>query len=100
MAGLQQYNFFPTDLFYPRPQPSPSSLESASAKPSALPFQDPRPQEQQQKKPQHPSKYALLYNRKKRSVSMSKVEKRPSRYSINPLSLVALIEDGDDFDNI
>ncbi|CAL0326615.1 unnamed protein product [Lupinus luteus] len=22
MAGLQQYNFFPTDFFYPKPQPS------------------------------------------------------------------------------
>ncbi|KAI4348638.1 hypothetical protein L6164_009340 [Bauhinia variegata] len=41
MAGLQQYNFFPTDLLYPRPQPQASavSLESASASASGFPLQ-------------------------------------------------------------
>ncbi|XP_028766660.1 uncharacterized protein LOC114724472 [Neltuma alba] len=93
MAGLQQYNFFPTDLFYPRPQPSSSSLESASVKPSSLPLKSPdveisqdlRLQERPKKKPQQPSEYALLHN----------LKKKQSKYSINPLSLAVFIEDGD-----
>ncbi|KAK4281924.1 hypothetical protein QN277_013368 [Acacia crassicarpa] len=99
MAGLQQYNFFPTDLFYPRPQLSPSSVEPASSvKPSTVPLKNPnleisqdlRQQENQKKtKPlqQQPSKRALFYNSKKKQ----------ARYTINPLSLVVFIdEDGDD----
>ncbi|QHN84558.1 uncharacterized protein DS421_16g529650 [Arachis hypogaea] len=35
MAGLQQYNFFPTDLFYPKPS------SPAVAKPTVLPLQTP-----------------------------------------------------------
>ncbi|MED6136163.1 hypothetical protein PIB30_053448 [Stylosanthes scabra] len=34
MAGLQQYNFFPTDLFYPKPS-------TPAAKPTVLPLQTP-----------------------------------------------------------
>ncbi|KAJ9181038.1 hypothetical protein P3X46_009213 [Hevea brasiliensis] len=35
MAGLQQYYFFPTDYFYPRPQ----SVRVDTAQKSALPLQ-------------------------------------------------------------
>ncbi|OAY43264.1 uncharacterized protein LOC110621673 [Manihot esculenta] len=35
MAGLQQYYFFPTDFFYPRPQ----SVRVDTAQKSALPLQ-------------------------------------------------------------
>ncbi|OAY40278.1 hypothetical protein MANES_09G009700v8 [Manihot esculenta] len=40
MAGLQQYYFFPTDFFYPRPQ---SSVHADTAQKSAVSLQIQKP---------------------------------------------------------
>ncbi|MED6174926.1 hypothetical protein PIB30_073472 [Stylosanthes scabra] len=47
MAGLQQYNFFPTDLFYPKPS-------SPAAKPTVLPLQTPAAAEDHHNQQQQP----------------------------------------------
>ncbi|KAL9319164.1 hypothetical protein ACSQ67_015681 [Phaseolus vulgaris] len=58
MAGFQQYNFFPTDLFYPRPQPS--AVETPSGKPTQvlLPLQT--KEEQNKKKRQHRKRMIIV----------------------------------------
>ncbi|KAJ1415788.1 hypothetical protein SESBI_17850 [Sesbania bispinosa] len=83
--ALQQYNFFPTDFFYPRPQPSsPPTLETSSAnpKPKAVPLQTPKRENQNQ---QHmikvyPPTHALVCN-------PSLTDKKLFKLSTKPLSL-------------
>ncbi|KAK7344978.1 hypothetical protein VNO77_15294 [Canavalia gladiata] len=58
MAGLQQYNFFPTDFFYPRPQPSAPTLETSSGKPTQVPIQTPKQEIKNQK--QHPRRMIIV----------------------------------------
>ncbi|XP_061363005.1 uncharacterized protein LOC133306680 [Gastrolobium bilobum] len=98
MAGLQQYNFFPTDLFYPRPKP-----QTSSVKPTVLPLQTPNvedvhPQTQHQQQQPHrsmikatpssssSSSSAVVYSQKRQSQSLGGV--KVSKFSPNPLSWV------------
>ncbi|CAL5193386.1 unnamed protein product [Lathyrus oleraceus] len=101
MAGLQQYNFFPTDLFYPRPQPQP---QPSTASPTVLPLQTPNtedhPQNQQQQqsattmiKPT-PSTSSLVYTHKTQSFGV--VDNNKSKLSSNPLSYMVWIDEEDE----
>lgn len=60
MAGFQQYNFFPTDLLYPRPQPSVATLEPASAKPTTVLLPSQTAQEQNKKQRQHKKRMVVV----------------------------------------
>ncbi|KAG2403355.1 uncharacterized protein HKW66_Vig0186420 [Vigna angularis] len=60
MAGFQQYNFFPTDLLYPRPQPSVATLEPASAKPTTVVLPMQNAQEQNKKQTQHKKRMVVV----------------------------------------
>nr|XP_007162141.1 hypothetical protein PHAVU_001G127600g [Phaseolus vulgaris]ESW34135.1 hypothetical protein PHAVU_001G127600g [Phaseolus vulgaris] len=92
MAGLQQYNFFPTDLLYPRPQP-----QQASPKPTLLPLQTPNPKDhtQHQQPPRTnatPSTSALLHTQN--TQSLTSVDTKLSKFSSDPLSwLLWMTED-------
>ncbi|RDX62128.1 hypothetical protein CR513_59571, partial [Mucuna pruriens] len=100
MAGPQQYNFFPTDFFYPRPQPSAATLETASCKPTVVPLQTPKETQNQK---QHrtrmiivpPPTHALVLKPKRQSL----FHKKPSTFSVKPLSwaLPLAEEEGDAF---
>ncbi|CAJ1913597.1 unnamed protein product [Sphenostylis stenocarpa] len=90
MAGLQQYNFFPTDLLYPRPQP-----QQASPKPTVLPLQTPNSQDHthHQQPPRTnatPSTSALVYTQKNQSLAAVDNNKIP-KFSSDPLSWVLWI---------
>ncbi|OIV92298.1 hypothetical protein TanjilG_10508 [Lupinus angustifolius] len=83
MAGLQQYNFFPTDLFYPRPKPQPSSNPTV-----VIPLQNPNTNEdknqQQQPLPRSmfkvtPSSSPLVYIHK-RQQSLTRVHNKVSKF--------------------
>ncbi|CAI8613898.1 unnamed protein product [Vicia faba] len=99
MAGLQQYNFFPTDLFYPRPQPH----QSTTASPTVLPLQTPNTednrqnQQQQQRQPSStmmkptPSTSSLVYTHKTQSFDV--VDNNKSKLSPNPLSFMVWIDE-------
>ncbi|KAG4927817.1 hypothetical protein JHK85_054303 [Glycine max] len=95
MAGLQQYNFFPTDLLYPRPQP-----QQASPKPTVLPLQTPNVQDhtQPQQPPRTnatPSTSAVLSSQKGHSIAA--VDNKLSKFSSDPLSCLLWITDDEDF---
>ncbi|TKY62668.1 hypothetical protein E2542_SST12526 [Spatholobus suberectus] len=96
MAGLQQYNFFPTDLLYPRPQP-----QQASTKPTVLPLQTPNAQDhtQHQQPPRTnatPSTSAVVFSQKSHSLAAVDNNK-VSKFSSDPLSrLLCMTEDEDD----
>ncbi|KAL5059256.1 hypothetical protein RYX36_030860 [Vicia faba] len=102
MAGLQQYNFFPTDLFYPRPQPQ----QSTTASPIVLPLQTPNTedncQNQQQQQQQSsstmmkptPSTSSLVYTHKTQSFDV--VDNNKSKLSPNPLSYMVWIDEEDE----
>ncbi|XP_027352975.1 uncharacterized protein LOC113863546 [Abrus precatorius] len=97
MAGLQQYNFFPTDLFYPRPQPQPSST-----KPSLLPIQTSNPHAHahahaQDLHPQlPPTTTSLVFANNNHSLAPVHNNK-PSNFSSHPLSsLLWNAQDEDD----
>lgn len=95
MAGLQQYNFFPTDLFYPRPKPQPSP-----SNPTLLPLQNPNNEDnknQQQQPPRSmvkatPSTSPLVYTHNKSQESLSGVDNKVSKFSTNPLSWVVFMD--------
>ncbi|CAK8543142.1 unnamed protein product [Lathyrus sativus] len=99
MAGLQQYNFFPTDLFYPRPQP-----QQSTASPTVLPLQTPNTQDhsqnQQQQQPAStmikptPSISSLVYTHKTQSFDV--VDNNKSKLSPNPLSYMVWIHEEDE----
>ncbi|CAK8543140.1 unnamed protein product [Lathyrus sativus] len=101
MAGLQQYNFFPTDLFYPRPQPQPST-----ASPTVLPLQTPNTQDHSQNQKQQqqqsdttmikptPSTSSLVYTHKTQSFHV--VDNNKSKLSPNPLSYMVWIDREDE----
>ncbi|KAL2326027.1 hypothetical protein Fmac_025085 [Flemingia macrophylla] len=57
MAGLQQYNFFPTDFFYPRSHPS---QDNASVKPMVVPMQTPKEDSKQQQPQQQRSRMIIV----------------------------------------
>jgi len=97
MAGLQQYNFFPTDLFYPRPQP-----QQSTASPNVLPLQIPNsedlPQTQQQQPASSmikttPSTSSLVYTHNTQSFGV--VDNNISKLSLNPLSLMVWMDQED-----
>ncbi|KAE9590684.1 hypothetical protein Lal_00023001 [Lupinus albus] len=93
MAGLQQYNFFPTDLFYPRSKPQPSSNPTV-----VIPLQNPNTtiedkNQQQQSLPRsmvkvNPCSSPPLYIHK-RQQSLSRVHKKVSKF---PLSWVVFMD--------
>ena len=90
MAGLQQYYFFPTDFFYPRPHPSDATLETASSgKPTVIPSQTPNGENQdQQQQPRSmikvpPAATQALVCAPKRH---SPIDKKLSKLSAKPLS--------------
>ncbi|KAK7396207.1 hypothetical protein VNO78_17043 [Psophocarpus tetragonolobus] len=94
MAGLQQYNFFPTDLLYPRPQP-----QQASPKPTVLPLQTPNVQDHTQHHQQPsrtnattPSTSALSYSQKPHSLAALDNNKLSS----DPLSWLLWMTEDDD----
>ncbi|CAI8613897.1 unnamed protein product [Vicia faba] len=94
MAGLQQYNFFPTDLFYPRPQPQQST-------PIVLPLQTPNTQDHSQNHQQQqssstmmkptPSTSSLICTHKTQSFDV--VDNSKSKLSPNPLSFMVWIDE-------
>lgn len=95
MAGLQQYNFFPTDLFYPRPQP-----QQSPPKPNVLPLQTPISVEDQTQTQQPitrsmikasatPSTSAMVFTHKKQSFDNKKVPK----FSPNPISWMVWMDE-------
>ncbi|KAE9585253.1 hypothetical protein Lal_00018198 [Lupinus albus] len=82
MAGLQQYNFFPTDLFYPKPQPSSNPT-------IVLPLHNPniedKNQHQQQSLPRSMVKAitlstSIVYTHKGQQ-SLSRVDNKVSKFS-------------------
>ncbi|KAK7244483.1 hypothetical protein RIF29_39306 [Crotalaria pallida] len=82
MAGLQQYNFFPTDLFYPKPQPS------SNNNPTVLPLQIPnntedKNQQQQQQQPRSMVKASPLVYTHKRQQTLSRVDGKVSKFPTN-----------------
>ncbi|KAK2416770.1 hypothetical protein QL285_039137 [Trifolium repens] len=100
MAGLQQYNFFPTDLFYPRPQP-----QQSTASPTVLPLKTPNstedlPQTQQKQQPPRtmikstPSTSSLVYTRKIQSFGA--VDNNLSKLSPYPFSLMVWMDQMDE----
>ncbi|KAK7336500.1 hypothetical protein VNO77_17042 [Canavalia gladiata] len=99
MAGLQQYNFFPTDLFYPRPQPQPQP--SSSTTPTLLPIQTPNPQDQTHHHHHQPPLRTTTINATPSTSSLVLTHKNPSlpavpKFSSDPLSwLVWTPEDQD-----
>ncbi|XP_028761400.1 uncharacterized protein LOC114719988 [Neltuma alba] len=97
MAGLQQYNFFPTDLLYPRPPPS--------VAPAVLPLQPPKQETCSDLHLQNqtrsfvnvpPSTSALVASQK--AQSSFEVDKKLSQLSTDPLSLLFWVaeEEGSD----
>ncbi|QCD96996.1 hypothetical protein DEO72_LG6g1706 [Vigna unguiculata] len=96
MAGLQQYNFFPTDLLYPRPQP-----QQASPKTTVLPLKNPNPQDhthQQQHHQQQPrTTSALVYTQNKESLVA--VHNNVSKFASDPLSWLLLVIEEDQQQN-
>ncbi|WVZ07344.1 hypothetical protein V8G54_020690 [Vigna mungo] len=98
MAGLQQYNFFPTDLLYPRPQP-----QQASPKPTVLPLQNPNSQDHthQQQQQQHltpsSSTSALVYTQNNQSLVA--VHNNVSKFASDPLSWLLLMTEEDQQQN-
>ncbi|AES81283.1 uncharacterized protein [Medicago truncatula] len=97
MAGLQQYNFFPTDLFYPRPQP-----EQSTTSPTVLPLKTPNGEDlpqTQQKQPArsmikvNPSTSSLVYTHKTQSFGV--VDNNMSKFSLDPLSLMVWMDQED-----
>ncbi|CAL0310102.1 unnamed protein product [Lupinus luteus] len=98
MAGLQQYNFFPTDLFYPRPKPQPSSNPTVVVplkNPNTI--EDKNQQQQQQPLPRSmvkvtPSSSPLVYIHK-RQQSLTRVHNKISKF---PLSLVVFMDHEED----
>nr|ACU19446.1 unknown [Glycine max] len=98
MAGLQQYNFFPTDLLYPRPQP-----QQASPKPTMLPLQTPNVQDhtQHQQPPRTnatPStSSAVVYSQKGHFIAAVDDNNKVSKFSSDPLFwLLWMPEDEDE----
>nr|XP_004493435.1 uncharacterized protein LOC101515199 [Cicer arietinum] len=101
MAGLQQYNFFPTDLFYPRPQP-----QKSPPNPTILPLQTPNGSEDllhpktQQPQPARiitkstPSTSSLVCSHKTQSFGV--VDNNISKLSPNPFSLMVWMDQEDD----
>lgn len=98
MAGLQQYNFFPTDLFYPRPQP-----QQSTASPTVLPLQTPNTKDHRQDQQQQPdstmikttpSTSSLVCTHKSQSFDV--VDNSKSKLSPNPLSLMVWIDEEDE----
>lgn len=85
MAGLQQYNFFPTDLLYPRPQP-----QQSSTKPTVLPVQTPNAEDQQQpsrsmiKATPASASSVVLHSQKMQSIGV--VDNKVSKFYADPLS--------------
>ncbi|OIW05239.1 hypothetical protein TanjilG_21224 [Lupinus angustifolius] len=98
MAGLQQYNFFPTDFFYPKPQPS--------SNPTLLPLQTPNSEDNNQHQHQHqqprnmvkttPSS-SLVYTHKTQQ-SLCRVDNKVSKFPTNPLSWVVWMDQGEDLE--
>ncbi|CAL0310611.1 unnamed protein product [Lupinus luteus] len=103
MAGLQQYNFFPTDFFYPPPKPQPSS------NPTLIPLQTPnsedknqQPQSQPQPQPENmvkatPSSSSLVYAHKAQK-SLGRVDNKVPKFPTNPLSWVVWMDQDEDLE--
>ncbi|GAU17924.1 hypothetical protein TSUD_330480 [Trifolium subterraneum] len=100
MAGLQQYNFFPTDLFYPRPQP-----QQSTASPTVLPLKTPNTEDlpqtqQQQQQPARtiikatPSTSSLVCTHKTQSFGVVD-NNNTSKLSTNPFSLMVWMDQED-----
>ncbi|GAU17923.1 hypothetical protein TSUD_330470 [Trifolium subterraneum] len=93
MAGLQQYNFFPTDLFYPRPQP-----QQSIASPTVLPLKTPNTEDLPQTQQQQPAKTmikatpstSLVYTHKIQSFGV--VDNNLSKLSPYPFSFMVWID--------
>ncbi|TKY53414.1 hypothetical protein E2542_SST24944 [Spatholobus suberectus] len=90
------------DFFYPRPQPSATTLDTASGKPMVVPLQTPKEETKNQK--QHhgrmiivpPPSHALVSKPKRQSL----FDKKLSTHSIKPLSWAVWLgeeEEGDAF---
>lgn len=99
MAGLQQYNFFPTDLFYPRPQPQQSTASSPNVLPLKTPNSEDLPQTQQQQPASSmikatPSTSSLVYTHNTQSFAV--VDNNISKLSLNPLSLMVWMDQEDE----
>ncbi|XP_014489738.1 uncharacterized protein LOC106752552 [Vigna radiata var. radiata] len=99
MAGLQQYNFFPTDLLYPRPQP-----QQASPKPTVLPLQNPNSQDHTHQQQQQPrtnltpsSSSALVYTQNNQSLVA--VHNNVSKFASDPLSWLLWMTEEDQQQN-
>ncbi|KAI4300847.1 hypothetical protein L6164_034177 [Bauhinia variegata] len=104
MAGLQQYNFFPTDLFYPRPQPQPqpqpqpppANLETSSGKATVPSQKTPSGADRNQPQQQQPTvawKLPPTLAYKQRRHSLNWVSKKKSKFSFNPLCLLTWAEE-------
>nr|KYP47997.1 hypothetical protein KK1_030355 [Cajanus cajan] len=96
MAGLQQYNFFPTDLLYPRPTP-----QQPSTKPTVLPLQTPNVQDhnQHQQPPTTnatPSTSSLLFTHNTNSLTAVDTNNKASQFSSDPLSWMLSISQDED----
>ncbi|KAF7804044.1 uncharacterized protein G2W53_043155 [Senna tora] len=83
MAGLQQYNFFPTDLLYPRhPQPS--------SNPIVLPLQTPKPETTL-----HNQSTTFVKAPPSSSALVSTQKQKSQVSSTNPLSWLILVDQED-----
>ncbi|KAJ1385182.1 hypothetical protein SESBI_41874 [Sesbania bispinosa] len=96
MAGLQQYNFFPTDFFYPRPSPS-AETTSVKPTPTVVPMETPKGEIQNH--PQSvikvpPPKHALVCTSKTHQYP---IDKKLSKLSTKPHSLLAWMEEEEAF---
>ncbi|KAK7411196.1 hypothetical protein VNO78_02628 [Psophocarpus tetragonolobus] len=89
MAGLQQYYFFPTDFFYPRPQPSTSTLETSSVQQNVVPLQTIKEETKKNNQKQRmiiapPPSHALVLTPKEKGQSF--FDKKLSTHSTKILS--------------
>jgi len=90
MAGFQQYNFFPTDLFYPRPHPSAVQLPMQTA------------QEQNKNQTQHHKRMIIVPPRTNAHLSKPKgqpqIFKKLPTHAKKPLSWALCLTEEDESD--
>ncbi|QCE05396.1 hypothetical protein DEO72_LG9g399 [Vigna unguiculata] len=103
MAGFQQYNFFPTDLFYPRPQFSAATVEPASGKPTTvvLPLQTAE-EEKKKKKTEHKKHMVIVPSQSHAHLSKPKGQplfvKKVSTHAMKPRSWAICLTEEDESD--
>jgi len=102
MAGFQQYNFFPTDLFYPRPQFSAAAVEPASGKPTTVVLPLQTAEEEKKKKTEHKKHMVIVPSQSHAHLSKPKGQplfvKKVSTHAMKPRSWAICLTEEDESD--